>query len=66
VRTWSLDLDLWGNLNQSTDRDDPLWQLPTNQKKINRLEELRKVETLIDSLDMDLDEDRRALVVDEN
>lgn len=29
VRTWSTGLDMWGNLNQRTDRDDLKWQMPT-------------------------------------
>jgi len=66
VRTWSSHLDMWGNLNQRTDRDDPKWHLPTNQKKINREVELQKVEFLVDKLDMDLEEERRKLVVDDN
>ena len=66
VRTWSIRLDMWGNLNQRTDRDDPKWHLPTDQKKINRELELHKVETLIDNLDLDLDDDRRKLVVDDS
>ena len=36
VRTWSPDLDMWGNINQKTDRDDRLWKFPTNQATINR------------------------------
>ena len=66
VRTWSPHLDLWGNLNQRTDRDDPKWHLPTEQKKISREEELLNVEKLIDTLEMDLDDERRRLVVDDN
>ena len=66
VRTWSIRLDMWGNLNQRTDRDDPKWHLATDQKKINRELELHKVETLIDNLDLDLDDDRRKLVVDDS
>ena len=66
VRTWSINLDMWGNLNQRTDRDDLKWHLPTDQKKINREVELQKVEHLIDKLELDLEEERRKLVVDDN
>jgi len=66
VRTWSPNLDLWGNLNQRTEREDRLWHLPTEQKKISREEELLNVEKLIDNLEMDLDDERRPLVVDDN
>ena len=32
VKTWSKDIDLWGMLNQETDREDPLWYMPTKQR----------------------------------
>jgi WD40 repeat protein len=29
VRVWNLQLDLYGNINNLTDRDDPKWHFPT-------------------------------------
>ena len=40
VRTWTLDLNLLGNINGKTDKDDSRWQFPTNQKIVNQKNEI--------------------------
>ena len=34
VRTWSFGLDMLGNLNLRTDRDDRKWKMPTKHVEI--------------------------------
>eukprot|EP00356_Strombidium_inclinatum_P014083 CAMPEP_0170507628 /NCGR_PEP_ID=MMETSP0208-20121228/59515_1 /TAXON_ID=197538 /ORGANISM="Strombidium inclinatum, Strain S3" /LENGTH=106 /DNA_ID=CAMNT_0010789947 /DNA_START=130 /DNA_END=447 /DNA_ORIENTATION=+ len=66
VRTWSRGFDMWGNLNQKTDREDPKWKFPTNKKFLEQEKEIAEVELLIDKVDMKLKHRRKKLVVDDS
>lgn len=65
VRVWSMDLDMYGNINGKTDRDDPKWFFPSNQKTINQINEIELVEQVMNNLDLGLNEKRLPLIVDE-
>jgi hypothetical protein len=64
VRTWSRGLDLWGNLNQLNDKEDPHWKLPTKFKTKTRQEELEQMEEIIGNIDLDLTHKRKKLIID--
>lgn len=65
VRVWSMDLDLFGNINGKTEKDDPKWYFPSNQKIINQMKEIEQVEEVMDNLDLGLKNPRLPLIVDE-
>ena len=65
AKTWSLSLDMLGILNLTTDREDPKWLFPTQSKKIKREDEISELEGIMDKLDLDLESERRKLIVDD-
>ena len=65
VRVWSMDLDMYGNINGKTEKDDPKWKFPSSQKVINQMKEIEQVEEVMDNLDLGLNEPRLPLIVDE-
>ena len=48
VRTWSMGLDLWGSLNQKTNKDDSKWNFPTKMKDDERNRDIEEMEKLMD------------------
>lgn len=66
TRNWSLELDLLGTINLSTDRDDPKWQFRSQRKQIKREEEIEELEQIMDEIDLDLEGERRKLIVDDS
>lgn len=66
TRVWSRGFDLLGNINMLTDRQDPRWSFKTRQMDRVKMEELSKIESLIDNLNMELEEERKTLQIDLN
>ena len=66
VRVWSMDLDLQGNINGKTEKDDPKWEFPSNQKIINQINEIEQVEEVMNNIELGLDSERIPLIVDES
>ena len=65
AKTWSLGLDMIGVLNLTTDREDPKWVFPTKSKKIKRENEISELESIMNKLELDLEGERRKLIVDD-
>jgi hypothetical protein len=64
TRVWSRGLDLLGNINMLTDRQDPEWSYKTRQVNQVKMNELQRIETLMDGLTMDLESQRKELQID--
>ena len=64
IRTWSLELDMWGSLNGNTDMNDPKWTIPSQQDEINRKIDINTLEKLMDEINMDLKYPRLKLIID--
>lgn len=61
-----MDLDLQGNINGKTEKDDPKWEFPSNQKIINQINEIEQVEEVMNNIELGLDSERIPLIVDES
>lgn len=65
VRVWSKGLDLHGQINQKQDVIDPQWNIPTNQMKEIQKKEIETVEDIIQQIDMNLDLEKKKLIVED-
>lgn len=65
VRIWSNNLDLWGTLDQRTEIRDKKWCFPLEYKNERKGEEIEKVKSLLDDIQIDDDHNKNIIYRDE-
>ena len=63
VLVWSLDLDVWGKINQASEEDgDPKWTFPSDERMIKHQDEIDNLESVLDKINFGYSKPRMKLV----